>query len=229
MNRVTGIFESELAISFQVVAGSDQLIFTDPQSDPFDGNNASLMLNQNQQVVSSVIGVDGFDLGHVFSQGGGGLAAVGVVCFDGLKAQGVSALSNPIGDPFDVDFVAHEIGHQFGASHTYNGCFNEGGFSSSYEPGSGSTIMAYAGICGEDNLQNNSDPYFHSVSFEQIQSFVTQGAGSLCPEVVALANTPPAVRIDLTNLVIPSDTPFILEGNAQDAEGDQLTWDRPHR
>ena len=133
------------------------------------------MFNQNQAWIDSTIGSSAYDIGHVFGTGSGGLASLGSACDRDFKAHGVSGISPPINDPFWIDFVAHEIGHQLNADHSFNGssasCISGRNQATAFEPGSGSTIMAYAGICGVENLQVFSDATFHAASIAQVDSF----------------------------------------------------------
>ncbi len=226
INRVNGIYEQEVAVRFSLVANNSSIIYTNAQTDPFDNDNPGVLINQSQSVIDSVIGDANYDIGHTVSTGGGGMGGLGVVCFTGYKAWGVTGTSTPIGDPYDVDYVCHEIGHQFSANHTFNGVgglCTTGNASTAYEPGSGSTIMCYAGLCGADNLQSNGDPIFHSESYAEIRAYITTGWGSTCPVVIVLANNIPVANAG-SDSVIPTNTPFTLTGSGTDADSDSLTY-----
>ncbi len=227
MNRVNGIYEREVAIRMVLVADTDDLIYTDGTSDPYTNNDGSTMLGENQSNIDAVIGSANYDIGHVFSTGGGGVANQGP-CQAASKARGVTGLANPINDPFYVDYVSHEMGHQFGGSHTWNSnsCSGFPGqyiAGAAYEPGSASTIMGYAGICGIDDLQPNSDDYFHTISFDEIVAYSTVGAGT-CGVVSNTGNTPPNVTSGSGGFTIPFSTPFVMSGTAVDPDGDTLTY-----
>ena len=229
INRVTGILEKEMALSLQLVPDNDKILFTSVATSPFTGNNnASVLIDESQEQIDLLIGPANYDIGHTFSTGAGGLASLGSVCNPIRKAQGVTGSSQPRGEYFDVDFVAHEIGHQLGANHTFNGA--NGGCAGStrnyltaYEPGSGSTIQAYPSLCGVDDLQNAVDPFYHSESFEEIQTYITGPVGSSCGVLAETANTPPAVDAG-SDYVVPKGTPIIVTGSASDAEQSELTY-----
>ncbi|WP_442509253.1 di-heme-cytochrome C peroxidase [Novipirellula sp. SH528] len=227
VNRVTGIYEREAAIRLVLVDNNDQLIHTDSQNDPFNNDDANALITQSQRVIDRIIGDANYDVGHTFSTGAGGLAGLGVVGVRGQKARGVTGRDNPVGDPFDVDYVAHELGHQFGGDHTFNGKagFCSGGnrnAATAVEPGSGSTIQAYAGICQSDDLQRNSDPFFHAISLSQIIAHTTLGAGNVVtPQPTG--NTIPFVDAGSSH-TIPKQTPFKLTANGGDLDGDRLLY-----
>ncbi len=230
VNRVNQVYERDLAARLILVANNNVLIYTNGATDPFSNASAGALINESQSEIDAQIGNANYDIGHTVSTGGGGLAGLGVVCLTGQKGRGITGSGSPIGDPYDIDYVAHEVGHQFAGNHTFNGSTGAcaGGnrnAGTAYEPGSGSTIQAYAGICSPQNLQSNSDPYFHGASLEEMISFSTGGAGNNCPVMTATGNTPPVATVPMNvNLTIPANTPFELTGAATDADGDALTY-----
>jgi hypothetical protein len=230
INRVNEIYERDLGIRLVLVTNNEQLIEDDGNVD-FTNSNGFILFTENQAWIDSEIGSSNYDIGHVFATGSGGLAWLGSACDQDHKAKGVSGISIPVDDPFYIDFVAHEIGHQFNAEHSFNGttssCASGRSPATAFEPGSGSTIMAYAGICGVENLQRNSDATFHAGSIAQIDSF-TASAGS-CYTQVAVSDNPnyPVVNA-LASRNIPANTAFELDGTASDADGQDLSyqWDQ---
>lgn len=229
MNRVRGVYEKELAISFTLVDNTS-IVYTNGGTDPFDNDNATTLINQSQTEIDGKIGSANYDIGHTFSTGGGGLAGLGVVCKLGEKARGITGSNTPFNDPYDIDYVAHEVGHQFGAPHTFNGNVGScaGGnrsAGSAYEPGSGNTIMAYAGICGSNNIQSFSDPYFHTRSYDQILDYTLLGAGDGCPTKTGVSNAIPVLTMPTGGFSIPKNTSFMLTASATDADaGDVLYY-----
>jgi hypothetical protein len=222
LNRINVVYENDLSARMELIDSNHLIIYTDPSTDPYSGG-AGAHLGQNQSNLAAVIGLDSFDIGHVFHrQGNNGVASLASVCRNNRKAQGFTAANPPIGDPLAIDYAAHEIGHQFGGNHTQNNNCNRAG-NSAVEPGSASTIMGYAGIC-PPNLQNNSDPYFHAVNLDEMLGYTFDGFGASCANFVETGNTNPEVEAGESGLVIPISTPFELEGSAVDLEGDSLTY-----
>lgn len=232
VNRVTGVYETECAVRLTLVATETLVIFTSAASDPFNGNNnAGTLIGESQTVITNTIGTANFDIGHTFSTGGGGLANLGCVCSASNKARGITGSPSPVGDPYDIDYVAHEMGHQFGGNHTFNASSGAGSCSgnrnaaTSVEPGSGITIMAYAGICGSQNLGSNSIAYFHATSYDEIVNFTQTGNGNTCAQVSSTGNQAPVVTITGgTAYTIPANTPFMLTGSATDPNSDPVTY-----
>ncbi|MBL7919957.1 MAG: zinc-dependent metalloprotease [Bacteroidia bacterium] len=229
VNRVTGVYETEVAVRLTLVATETNVIFTNAATDPFNGNNnANTLIGESQTVITNTIGTANFDIGHTFSTGGGGLAGLGVVCSASQKASGITGSPSPVGDPYDIDYVAHEIGHQFKGNHTFNSTVGSCGggnrnASTAVEPGSGITIMAYAGICGSQDLAPNSIAYFHAISYDEIVNFTNNSTGNNCAATTTTGNQPPVVT-GSGNYIVPKSTPFILTGSATDPDGDALTY-----
>ncbi len=199
INRVDQIYEGELAIRLVLIANNNLLnldtaaqmtgadgpcgtspCFTTDQAAGCTGGT----LSRNRIVIGQIIGASNYDIGHIiFGLSGGGVAGLGVVGDSG-KARGCTGVTAPIGDFFAVDYVAHEMGHQFAGNHTFDGTESNCSAGNrnpgtSVEPGSGSSIMAYAGICDRDDLQPHSDPYFSQRSFDEIVTYVTGSPGSI--------------------------------------------------
>ena len=221
MVRVNGIFERDACLTMEIVANNDELIFLNGSTDPYSNGSGGSMLGQNISTCNSVIGSANYDIGHVFSTGGGGVAYLQSPC-GGNKAGGVTGQGSPIGDPFDVDYVAHEMGHQYGGNHTQNNSCNRAS-SAAFEPGSASTIMGYAGICAP-NLQSNSDDHFHNHSINEMIAFTVNGNGNTCAAITNTGNGVPTVDAGLDGLVVPVSTPLELTATGADPDGDAVTY-----
>jgi hypothetical protein len=233
MNRVNGIYEREFSVTMVLITNEDNLIYLSASTDPFDANNdGNMLLDENQSNTTSVVGSAAYDIGHIFSTGGGGIAEVGSVCNANRKAMGVTGSFQPYGDAYDVDYVAHEMGHQYGAYHTFNSnvgsCLNNGEVEDAFEPGSGTTIMAYAGICssnaGNDNIQQHSNDYFHAISLDEISDYVTSSFAT-CGTTTSTGITAPVLSAIADTFYIPIHTPFELTApTATTGSSDTVTY-----
>ncbi|PID33838.1 MAG: hypothetical protein CR955_00875, partial [Thiotrichales bacterium] len=237
VNRVNQIYQRDLGIRLELVNG-EELLYTDAATDPYTSGNPSTLISDNMANMTASVGLSKFDLGHVFTQGGfGGLAYLGVACLDsantpsgsasGIKAGGTTGIEDPQGEIFSVEYVAHEVGHQLGANHTFNGtgggCGGNRTADTAVEPGSGSTVMSYSGLCGTDNLQYHAEAYFHFASIEQINEYTRNGYGNTCGTDTATGNQKPTASAGL-DAKIPAKTPFMLDGSA--TGGSSYTWDQ---
>lgn len=228
MNRVNGVYMRDLAVTMTIIANNNILIFTNAGTDPFTNGNPGTMINQNQTYTNTNIGAANYDVGHVFGTNSGGLAGLGVVCVNSQKASGVTGSGAPVGDPFDIDYVAHELGHQFSGNHSFRGnagsCSGNANGATAMEPGSGSSIMAYAGICSPQNVQANSDDHFHGVNMNEMHAFLG-GTGNGCAVSTAIpSQSAPSITGTVGSVTIPANTPFALTATATDPDGDVLTY-----
>jgi hypothetical protein len=230
ISRLNHVYTRDLGIEFVLVPKQREIIFTDKNQDPYRNLGVNALLDENQRTLDRILGPSEYDIGHVVSTVPGGRATVGSACTSS-HARGATGSARPTSDTFYIDYVAHEIGHQLGANHTFNGsfgsCSGNRNAATAYEPGSGSTIMGYAGICpGQDVVQNSFD-YFHAVSLDEILAHL-HGNGS-CAGSVANGNQPPALTLNGPALRrIPAGTPFHLGVTAADPDGDPLrfTWEQ---
>jgi chitodextrinase len=215
MTRVNGVFEKDFAVRMVLIANTDLVIYTNASTDPYTTSYNS----QVQSTLTSIIGEANYDIGHVFvkAANNGNAGCIGCVCVNGSKGSAFTAASIPTGDIFDIDYVAHEMGHQFGANHTFS--MSNEGTGVNMEPGSGSTIMGYAGITSQD-VQPNSDVYFHAASIQQVTNNVK---AKTCQTNTATGNAVPTAVAGL-DYTIPKSTPFMLTGSGTDANGDVLTY-----
>ncbi|WP_350292546.1 reprolysin-like metallopeptidase [uncultured Croceitalea sp.] len=217
LTRVNEVFETDLSVHLQLVPNNDLVIFTDPNTDPYTGNlNA-----QAQSTLTATIGEANYDVGHVFQNAAnnGNAGFIGSVCSDNRKGSAFSSGVDPQGDLFDIDFVAHELGHQFGANHTWSFESEDTGVQA--EPASGTTIMGYAGIVEGNNVEPNGDDYFHYHSILQITTYLQSTS---CGQTASLTNSPPVIS-PVPNYTIPKGTAFVLDADVTDADtGDVLTY-----
>ncbi|MBK8620608.1 MAG: T9SS type A sorting domain-containing protein [Saprospiraceae bacterium] len=220
VTRLNLVYRKEIGIFMRLVDNTDKLIFLNASTDPYTNSNTGNMLNQNQTTVDNMIGRSNYDIGHVFGTGDGGIASLGSVCNGNRKAQGVTGRPSPVGDAFFIDYVAHEMGHQFRANHTQNNSCQRNS-ATAMEPGSASTIMGYAGICAPD-VQNNSNDYFHAISLSEMSGFIL--SQNNCGVIENLGNNRPELTLDKSNYTIPVSTPFVLTGSAVDTDDDEITY-----
>ncbi|RAJ77269.1 putative secreted protein (Por secretion system target) [Chitinophaga dinghuensis] len=227
LTRCNGVYEKDLAIHLNLIANDTAVIFYNPATDPYSvaSTGAGGAWNSElQNTLNTKIGAANYDIGHLFgaSGGGGNAGCIGCICVDNSKGSGFTSPADaiPQGDNFDIDYVVHEVGHQLGANHTFSMSNENTGVN--VEPGSGITIMGYAGITSQDVAPHSIDIY-HAASIGQIQ---TNLSSKTCPVTTNISanNATPVVNAG-SNYTIPISTPFALTGSATDANaGDVLTY-----
>lgn len=220
IGNVNFIYNNDFAIKLELIANNDKIIFTSPEGDRYQYPASSAYTNTEvQQTITDSIGEANYDIGHVFMKGpgGGDAGCIGCICVNNQKGSGFTSRVNPTGVGYDIDYVAHELGHQLGANHTFSYAIEGTGVN--VEPGSGSTIMGYAGITPKD-VQLTTDPYFHYASIKQVMINVK---GKACGTTAFTNNNIPFVDAG-ANYSIPKSTPFVLEGDGHDADNDVVTY-----
>ncbi|MFZ4573466.1 MAG: reprolysin-like metallopeptidase [Phycisphaerales bacterium] len=221
VNRINQVYERDLSTRFILVENNEDLVFVGEDNYFNDASGQDLVTNHEN--CNALIGSANYDIGHLLCTSEGGIASISSVCTASRKGQGLSGQPEPVNDPFIIDYVCHEMGHQFNGRHCFNNCAGGPGdaYQYAFEPGSGTTIMAYAGICDEfTNLQPNSDELFHSGSLDLMASFIS---GRSCDDEVVLENNTPTVSAG-PDVVIPKETPFVLTADGDDPDGDLLTY-----
>ena len=247
INAVNAIYERDLGIHFSLIANETSIIFTNTATDGYTSDNANLLGDQNQVVLTQRIGAANYDLGmvldglvytgqpgHFIFQGG---AQFQSTCNNSQKGKAYSIFrSTEPSSNTAIYVVAHELAHLIGALHTFNSTLGDCGPSrfsqAAYEPGSGSTIMDYRGgvlpdgtyypLCGADDL-SSTDTYFHTATIELISNYTTFSQGSFCGATTNTGNTPPDIDAG-SDYTIPARTPFVLTASGSDADGDALTY-----
>ncbi|QBO58078.1 reprolysin-like metallopeptidase [Chryseobacterium salivictor] len=240
LTRCNGVFEKDFGLHL-ILQDFPSLIYTDASTDPFTTATVSSVPSawnlETQKAITAVAGEANYDIGHMFGAygGGGNAGCIGCVCespsvngsgipTDTKKGSGITSPADgkPFGDNFDIDYVAHEMGHQLGANHTFS--HNSEFSGQNVEPGSGSTIMGYAGITGATDIQRHSDPYFHINSIIQVQTNLND---KTCDIETAVTNNPPVIT-PMPDVTIPKGTAFVLTAQATDPENDVLnyTWEQ---
>lgn len=225
LEKANAIYERDFGVRMIFVNKEDTLIYLDPATDPWKPKSSNAWNTETQKTIDARIGVANYDIGHLlgkvpnFNDNNGNAGCIGCVCDNTQKGSGFTAYNDPsLTDYMVVDYWTHEMGHQFGANHTFTYVNEETG--ANIEPGSGSTIMGYAGITGAFDVQAHSDDLFSTVSIAQTTNYIKSAAGS-CAVATLTGNEAPFIYAG-PDRTIPKGTPFMLTGIATDANPEDI-------
>lgn len=227
--RTNAIYERDFGIHMNLIANNDLLIYLNPSTDPWTNE----WNTKTQTTIDNVIGNGNYDIGHLVhkvssaANNNGNAGCIACVCKTGMKGSAFTSHVQPEGDPFVVDYTTHEMGHQFGGSHTFT-WNTESGNGAQMEPGSGTTIMGYAGITGSTDVQPHSDDYFHAFSIQQVTDYIKGATGGGCAVITTTGNATPTADAG-SNYTIPKSTPFALTAVGTDADAADVlsyTWEQ---
>ncbi len=234
LNAANAVYERELAVHLNLVNDTDIFYTTErgftASTDPFTNSNVGAMLSEVRPVLRDQVGQANYDFGHVLGlagSGASGVAFIGIICdntnqggLGALKGGGATTVSGAAGNSLALGVWVHELGHQFGANHSFNGTLSncsQRNAGTAYESGSGVTIMGYSNICGADNISSSRDLRFHAGSFAEITSYILGGTGGTCDATSSTGNTAPTVNGG-SDFTIPRNTPFTLTAMGNDAD-----------
>lgn len=228
INSLNGLYEKEIAVRFTLKSPINPASANVFYRNTNNINTYYQAVDALRSQMNTLFGSSNYDLGHALHTTGGGVAYFGV-CVNDYKGGGWSGSTTPS----SFLLMAHEVGHQFTAPHTFNGNGNANcgignrNTPTAFEPGSGNTIMSYSGLCGPgQNITGGQVPYFHTNSLDRMINYIQTGSGNTCGTPTATGNTPPVANAG-GNYTIPKNTPFTLTGSGTDANGDVLsfTWE----
>lgn len=216
VNQINLLWVRELGFRLELVQNNDTLVYTDvnPTPSEFTAYDMYVELPLVLDHITEMIGPGGYDTpaslltweyGAVFNVGyGGGLAYV----------PGSTSANIPSYDIFN-----HEIGHNLGSSHN---CSTENGWRSTI----GGTIMCWRGntLSGSGGDQYSSHTIDIAIKYQK-EMFWSSGYDYQRGWTrVATGNTPPTVSVPVDGFNIPKETPFVLEGNADNEFADITTF-----
>ncbi len=233
MTRANGIFEREFSVRLLLCATNDSIIYLDPATDPVDNVDGPTQSTLNT-AINAKIGSANYNIGHTESKStslansNGNAGCIGCVC-GGTTTKGTAFTSyyNPsLLDLYVVDYMTHEMGHQMGANHTFT--FNNESTTVQCEPGSGITIMGYAGITGSTDVAAHSIDNYHGKTIQQVTQYMYNSTGNNCKVVDSNHNIIPVANAG-ADYTIPKSTPFALTGTGSDGDANDVVtfaWDQ---